>query len=214
MALPPTIPTSFVPHVNSSSARSFRGNFVGTFGAFAYVALVIVLALALGVFLYGRILASSKTAKDTALANAQAAIDPATVENFVRLRDRLSSSKSLLAAHIAFSGFFSSLEKLLPANVRFTSLHLSLVDTGGARVDGSGVAKSFNALAATSNAFAADGRIRDAIFSNISVNRDGSVSFTLAATLDPKLLAFTPTTATESPTSELPQESSSPTPLP
>ncbi len=214
MALPPSIPTSFVPHTASSSAHQYRARLVGVFGVFAYGVLAVAFVLALVVFLYGRILASSKAAKDTELASAQAAIDPATVENFVRLRDRLSSSETLLAGHPAFSDFFSAFEKLLPANVRFTSLHLSLGDGGVTKVVGAGVAKSFNALAATSNSLAADGRIKDAIFSNISVNPANSfVSFTLAATLDPKITAFTPT-AQPAPAPEPPQGSVSPAPQP
>ncbi|MCR4333987.1 MAG: hypothetical protein NUV60_03185 [Patescibacteria group bacterium] len=193
MALPPTIPTSFVPH--AAAARRFRSDFTSTFDALAYLILAVVFVLALGVFVYGRILASDKTAKDTALAKAQAAIDPVTVENFVRLRNRLSSGSALLNGHIAFSGFFSSLEKVLPANVRFSSLQLALNDAGVPKVDGVGVAKSFNALAAASNAFAMDGHIKDAIFSNINVNRDGSVSFALSATIDLKIVVFSPTSS-------------------
>lgn len=196
MALPPTIPTSFVPHVAPSAAQSFRSNVTSVFGFFAYGLFVIAFVLALGVFFYGRILASSLAAKDAALASAEANIDPATVENFVRLRNRLNASSALLDGHIAFSGFFSGLEQLLPANTRFVTLHLSRDVVGAAKVEGTGIARSFNALAATSNAFAADGRIKDAIFSNISVTAGGSVSFALSATLDPKLIAFTPSTFT------------------
>lgn len=193
MALPPTIPTSFVPHVSSAPARRFRSNVTGAFGLFAYGVLGLVFVLALGVFFYGRILASSKTAKDAELAAAQAAIDPATVRSFVRLRDRLTSSNALLAKHISFSGFFSELEKILPSSVRFTALHFLLSETGASRIEGAGLAKNFNALAAASNAFAADGRIKDAIFSNISVNRDGSVSFSLSGVIE--LVTFDPAEA-------------------
>ncbi|MFA5997887.1 MAG: hypothetical protein WC814_00600 [Candidatus Paceibacterota bacterium] len=207
MALPPTIPTSFVPHATSAPARRFRTDLVGAFGFFTYAVLGITFVLALGVFFYGRILASNKAAKDAELAAAQANIDPATVENFVRLRDRLTSSNSLLAKHASFSSFFSSLEKLLPASVRFTSLHLSQSDIGMPKMEGVGTAKSFNALASASNAFATDGRIKDAIFSNISVNRDGSVSFVLSATLDPKIIAFSPAAA-------LTDDAGTPAPLP
>lgn len=191
MALPPTIPTSFVPHPTSVTPQKFRSDLSGVFSYFAYGVLAIVVVLALGVFLYGRALGSEKAAKDAALASAQAAIDKATVENFVRLRNRLTSSASLLDKHVAPSGFFSALETILPATVRFTSLHLELGDTG-ITIEGAGAAKNFNALASASNAFAADGRIKDAIFSNISVNKDSSVSFVLSATLDPKLVAFAP----------------------
>lgn len=191
MALPPTIPTSFVPH-GTAAPQKFRSDFTGAFGIFAYAILGIAFLLALGVFFYGRILASSQSAKDAALAEQVKKIDQATVENFIRLRDRLASSETLLNGHPAFSGFFSSLEKILPSTVRFTALHLSIDSNGTPKVEGSGTAKSFNALAAASSAFAEDGRIKDAIFSNIDVNKDSSVSFSLVATLDPKLIVFSP----------------------
>lgn len=194
MALPPTIPTSFVPHAASAVQRRFRTDLTGAFGFFAYAVLAITVALALGVFLYGRILASSLSAKEVALKEAQQKIELATVENFVRLRNRLSSSETMLEKHIAFSGFFAALEKALPTTVRFVTLTLTVNDTGAAKIEGTGVAKSFNALAAASNAFANGGYLKDAIFSDISVNKNSSVSFALSATLDPKLIVFTPDT--------------------
>lgn len=192
MALLPTIPTSFVPHAASAERRAVGTDVGSAFSIVAYSLLGIVFLVALGVFFYGRILASNKSAKDAALARAEAAIDPVTVEGFVQLRDRLNSSQTLLANHIAFSGFLSALETLLPSTVRFTSLHVALDASGTTKVDGSGIAKSFNALSAASSAFAADGRIKDVIFSKITVNRDSSVSFGFAAVLDPKLTVYTP----------------------
>lgn len=195
--LPPTIPTSFVPHSASAAARRFRSDLTGAFGFFAYAVLGMVFLLALGVFFYGRLLTSTKSAKDAALRSAEAAVDPATVESFVRLRDRLSSGATLLANHTALSGFFSLLSSIAPVTVRFTSLHLLLDTKGKVVLEGTGVARSFNALAVASGAFAVDGRIKDAIFSNIVVSqRDGSVSFALSATLDPILVAFSATTNT------------------
>jgi hypothetical protein len=192
MDLPPTIPTSFVPQSASAAARRFRSDFTGAFGFLAYGVLAVVLALAIGVFFYGRILAATQAGKDTALTKAEAAIDPATVVGFVRLRDRLNSGATLLANHVAFSGFFTLLETLQPTTVRLTSLHLALDDAKKVKLEGSGTAKSFNALAAASTAFATDGRIKEAIFSNIVVNKDSSVSFALAATLAPSLVTFSP----------------------
>ncbi|OGG93805.1 hypothetical protein A2609_00975 [Candidatus Kaiserbacteria bacterium RIFOXYD1_FULL_47_14] len=191
--LPPTIPTSFVPRSASTASHRFHTDFTGVFDLLMYIALGISFILAIVVFSYGRILSASQSAKDTALAQAESAINPATVEEFVRLRDRLALGNTLLAGHTAFSKFFSSLGTLMPATVRFSLLHLSFDDKGKVKFEGSGVAKNFNALAAASTAFAQDGRIKDAIFSNIVVNpRDNSVSFALAAALDPKLVAFSP----------------------
>ncbi len=152
-----------------------------------------VLVLAIGIFFYGRILSSEQSAKDAELAKSEASINPATAESFARLRDRLSSGETLLTNHVAFSGFFVALGTIIPTTVRFTSLHLSLDNEGTAKLQGSGVAKSFNALAAASMAFTQDGRIKSAIFSNIVVSpRDNSVSFVIIATLDPKLVTFSP----------------------
>lgn len=192
MALPPTIPTSFVPH-SSSTPRRFRSDMTGAFRFFAYAILFISFLLAIGVFFYGSILSAEKSSKDKDLLAAEQAIDLKTVENFVRLGNRLSSSETLLSKHIAFSGFFSSLESIMPTTARFTNLHLFIDTKGVAKVDGTGVAKNFNALASVSQAFANDGRIKDAIFSNIRVNgNNNSVSFSLTATLDPSIIAFTP----------------------
>ncbi len=192
MDIPPTIPTSFVPRSASAVARRLSPDSANTFGLFSYAVLGVVFVLALGVFFYGRILAGTLASRDAALIKAEKAIDLATVEGFVQLRDRLNSGTLLLANHIALSGFFTLLETLLPTSVRLTTLHLSLDSTKKVRLDGSGVAKNFNALAAVSTAFAADGHIKEAIFSNIVVNKDGSVSFILSATLDPKTVAFSP----------------------
>lgn len=191
MALPPTIPTSFVPH-STATPQKFRSDFTGAFGFFAYAILGIVFLLALGVFLYGQILSADKASKDKKLIAAETEIDSKTVESFVRLRNRLASSKTLLEGHLAFSGFFSSLEKILPNTVRFTELRLSVGQNGVSKIEGGGVAKNFNALAAASAAFSEDGRIKDAIFSNINVNKDNSVSFSLSATLDRDIIVFSP----------------------
>lgn len=157
-----------------------------------YGVLGIVFLMALGVFFYGQILSAEQSRKDAELATKEANIDRATIEDFVRLSNRLKRSGALLSKHVAFSDFFNSLQTLLPTSVRFSTLHLSFDSYGVARVDGFGVAKNFNALAAASTALAADSRIKDAIFSKLSVNRDNSVSFGLSATLDSKLTAFTP----------------------
>ncbi len=191
--LPPTIPTSFVPHSTAGPTHKFGTESYGILGLFIYVISGVTFLLAAGVFLYGRILISNQASEDAQLAKVEASIDPSTAQNFVRLRDRLASGQTLLNNHLAFSEFFTLLGTLMPTTVRFTSLHLSLDDKGNAKFEGSGIAKNFNSLAAVSAAFAQNGRVKDAIFSNIVVSqKDSSVSFALIATLDPKLITFLP----------------------
>lgn len=197
MALP-TIPTSFVPYSASSATRRFRTDFTGAFGFFAYGILVIIFLMAIGVFVYGRILTNSLSAKDAQLKEEIAKIDQKTVTGFARLHDRLLSGKTLLKGHVAFSNFLASIGTLLPTTVRFTSLHLSFDSTGVPKIDGVGTARNFNALAVVSTTFATDGRIKDAIFSNIGIGKDGTVSFTLSGMLDPESVVFSPSSAPSS----------------
>lgn len=214
MDLPRTIPTSFVPKPASVAARRFHSDFTGAFSFFSYVILGIVFALAISVFFYGRILSATKASKDAQLMQAEATIDSATVRGFVQLRNRLSSGAKLLDNHVAFSNFFALIETILPTPTRFNSMHLTVTgaNTGVKKIsfEGVGVAKSFNALAVASGAFATEGRIKDAIFSNIVVNKDNSVSFTLSASLDPTLVVFAPPPAS----APAPASASSSAPLP
>lgn len=193
MALPPSIPTSFVPHPGSAGGapQRFKTDYTGAFGFFAYIVLGIAFMLALGVFAYGRILDSQKESKAAELAKAETEINPATAAEFVRLKNRLSYGKSLLDSHIALSEFLQVLGTLLPTSVRLSALTVSVDSTGVPTVEGAGVARNFNALAVASTALSADGRIKDVIFSNIKIDgEENTVSFSLTARLDPKLVTF------------------------
>ena len=75
-----------------------------------------------------------------------------------------------------------------------------------------GNAKSFNALAAQSNQFAADKRIKRAIFSGITLSKDGLVSFTMSAELDSKLVVENPSSTAPSATMNTPVQTAQPAP--
>ncbi len=175
--------------------RRARTDFTGAFGFFAYGVFVIVLGLAIGVFFYERILLGVLEGKNAALASAQAKINPETVKSFVQLRDRLAYGSTLLANHVSLSSFFATVGTDLPKTVRFSSLHITVGEGRKITLDGAGVASTFNALADLSTQFARTGHIKDAIFSNITINsKDSSVSFALSATIDPAVVAFSATT--------------------
>ncbi|MFZ2501002.1 MAG: hypothetical protein WAW90_03430 [Minisyncoccia bacterium] len=212
MAFLPTIPTSFVPRSASTDRRHLHTEFADVISFLAYILLVLSFALALGVFLYGRILDASKASKEASLAKAETSVDATTVESFVKLRDQLSSGQKLLANHVSLSGFFVTLEKLLPSTVRFSSLHVLVDDSGVARVTGTGVAQNFNALAAASGNFASDGRFKDAIFSKMNVNKDKTVSFGFSTTLDQSIVAFYPDNILQAMSATVPVPTTKPTP--
>lgn len=141
-----------------------------------------------GVFGYELYLKGARDAKQEELAAAQRAVDIDTVEGFIRLRDRLSATESILNQHVELSEFFGVLESRTLQTVRFSNLQISVNGDRSAEVEMEGVARSFNALAAQSASIAAEKRIKRAIFSDITVNDNGTVGFALSATLDPRII--------------------------
>lgn len=153
----------------------------------ASVAGIAILAAA-AVFGYKVFLESMRDSKAAELTAAEEAIDTDMVEEFVRLRNRLLAADTLLDQHVRISAFFDVLETRTLQTVRFDSLSISVNEDRTAEIEMEGIARSFNALAAQSTEFAAEKRIKRAIFSGISVNENNTVSFTLNAELDPRLI--------------------------
>ena len=156
---------------------------------------LVILGLSLlasaGVFGYERYLSGVRDSKAAAVIAAQERVDAATIEEFVRLRERFQTAGVILDGHIAASNFFDILETATLQNVRFDSLSLEVVEDGSAEIQMSGVARTFNALAAQSSVLAKEKYIKRAIFSDIASDETtDTVTFTLDADLDPRLLEF------------------------
>lgn len=159
-----------------------------------FIAGVAILATA-GTYAYDRFLKHELESRAAELAEAQRSVNQDQVEDFVRLRDRLSYGMNLLNSHVALSQAFDMLESETLTNVKFKTLKIGVANDRTARLEIDGTARNFNALAAQSNAFAADKRIKSAIFSGITVNKDTTVNFALTADLDTKLIVSQNTTA-------------------
>jgi hypothetical protein len=156
----------------------------------SFIVLGVVLLGVVGVFAYERYLLATRDSKAQEVTIAQERINGETVEEFIRTRNRFSAANTILDEHVAVSSFFSLLESLTLSTVRFNSLSFTLTDDRSAEIRMDGIARTFNALAAQSSAFASEKKIQRAIFSNISVGEGKTVTFSLTADVDPELLAF------------------------
>lgn len=192
MALPPTLPTSFVPkQALPSQGRRARP----AYGALYYVSIFVLVVAVLGAggaFGYKTYLETVTTARKLRLESAEKNIDAVAVEDYIRLRNRIKVANIILNRHVAVSQFLTTLESLTLQNVRFQTLQLTVEDDRTAAIEMRGTARSFNALAAQSSAFAAEKQIRRAIFSGITVDKGGLVKFALSAELTPKLVLVAP----------------------
>lgn len=155
----------------------------------SFVIAGIVILMAVGVFAYEKFLQSEADKKAADLQTAQQNVNQETVAGFLRLKDRLTSAQTILDNHVELSQFFTLLEGLTLNTVRFTALTVTVNSDRGAEIKMSGTAKDFNALAAQSASFATDKRIKQAIFSGITSDKNG-VTFSVVAKLDPKLVVI------------------------
>ncbi len=203
MALSPTIPTSFVPKqpVAPGTRRVTKGG-NNIFLYVSFVILVITLLASAGVFFYAQYLTSVENAKAAELVSAQNKVSESAVDDFVRLHDRFIAAKSILDQHIALSQFLTLLGTITAQNITFTSLGINVADDRSAQLTMSGEAVDFNALANESTDFAQQKDITSAIFSGITLNKNGTVGFSVAATLTPAIVveSTAPTTPVLLPT--------------
>lgn len=151
------------------------------------------------VFGYEKYLGSVIDVKTAALDKARSEINRQQVEDFIRLKQRFDSGKILLDNHVTASRFFTLLETSTLQNVKYDDLKLSLDEGGAASVSLSGVARSFNTLAAQSQEIANNRNFKRSIFSDIRINTNGTVGFTLTADIDEDLMRMQVPAAAEAP---------------
>ncbi len=191
VALPPTIPTSFVPKQPvAPQTRRPRPQA----GVLYYAALFILAVMVVGAgltFAYSLYLNNVRDSRQARLHTAEQGINNDTVTSFIQLRNRIQTANVILNQRIRVSQFFDVLETLTLQNVRFKTLTFSVGNDRSAKITMSGSARSFNALAVESSAFAHNENFKRAIFSGIAADKSGVVSFTLNAELAPKLLLDT-----------------------
>jgi hypothetical protein len=187
MALPPTIPTSFVPKQAVVARKSVSG--FNPFLMVSYIIFFVWVVVGILVFSYQWYLTKTSEQKKAALVTAQNNIDQASLTDFIRLRDRFTISKETLDKHVTLSQFFDKIEGITIQNAHFTNLKLTVLDNRTAKLEMTGTARNFNALAAQSSAFTTDKDIRKAIFSGFVIDpKDGSVTFQITAEVEPSLI--------------------------
>ena len=185
------IPASFIPHDTSvarpSGARG--GGLNDLLLLFAIVIFVASVALAVGVFLYGRYLVTENSAKLVQLERAKAGFQPALIQQLTRLDDRMHAADRVLSAHIAPSLFFRALEEATLQTISFQTLDFQVAENQNLTVKLAGVAESVNSIALQADLFSKNGVISSPIFSNIARQSDG-VHFNLTAVVDPSAIKY------------------------
>ena len=187
----PQVRTSFIPKKPIESGQPSRRS--GGMGIFFFVSMVLFLgsiALAGGAFAYEKYLAQSITSKSDQLDRARAAFEPATIQDLMRLDDRLHYSKQIINTHVAPSTIFDLLSASTLTSVSFSKFNFTLSPDGKATLGLEGNTRTFSEVALQSDEFGKVRALRDVLFSNFNVQDSGAVLFAVNATLDPGFILY------------------------
>ena len=212
------VQNTFIPHDVSHPAQAARRQSAGLMDLVMLVSIVLLVAsvaLAAGVFLYGQYLDTSNKSKVNQLKTAKAQFDPALIQEFSRLDDRMRNADTVLGSHIAPSVFFHMLNANTLSTVSFRFLDFQASSDQGLAVQMKGVARSVNSIALQADFFSKVGIITSPIFSNIDRQPDG-VHFSFSATVDPSAILYAQLVAAagQTGTGNAVPASSAPTPAP
>jgi len=108
----------------------------------------------------------------------------------MRIDARIAQAKTLLAKHIAPSAIFNLLSSQTLQTVQFTDFGYTISEEGVPQISMSGVANSFSSVALQSDQFGGSKVLRDIVFSDISVDPTGKITFSVNATVDPSVVLY------------------------
>ena len=187
----PQVQASFIPKKSLDvSAAPHGGGFSGLVFLISLLIFISSLVAAGAAFAYTQYLHNAIASKSKSLALDEGAYDPGTIQDLVRLDSRLTQAKILLDKHVAVTGIFAFLATQTLPNVSFGSFDYALGNDGSAKITLTGTADSFSTVALQSDQFGGNKLLKDVVFSGITADATGRVSFSVSATVDPSVLSY------------------------
>lgn len=186
------VPTSFIPQdatVAGGGNRRESGGLSELVLLIAIVSFIASAALAVAAFLYSQYLTGQSTVKHDQLQRAKNAFDPALIQQYTRLDDRMNVADEILKTHIAPTAFFSALNQLTLKTISYAGLTIETTNLKDITLKASGVARSVNSVALEADILSKSGIIVNPIFSDINRGKDG-VQFDLNAEINPSNLNY------------------------
>jgi hypothetical protein len=187
----PQVSASFIPKKPLQEVRGGRRGASGLIFLLAFLIFIASLVAAGGAFVYGHYLSLALEGKKASLQKYQEAYDLPTIQTLVRFDSRINEARTVLHNHLAPSSIFSFLASQTLAKVRFNSFayEVGAADKGPI-IHLEGTADSFATVALQSDQLGNNKVLKDVIFSNITIQGDGKVGFTVSATLDPAYILY------------------------
>lgn len=190
--------TSFIPKTTLDPIASNTVHKpIGFFSFIASIIFFITVLVAGGAFGWNKYLENSKANTKNNLERNIKSFEPQTLDEYVRLNNRIDSAKTLLASHVAVSYIFDFLQEQTIQSVKFTDFKYETGPDGVATLSMNGQAKSYNAVAYQAEVFGKERALRTPLFSNLDLDTFGNVIFNFTTKIDPGFVTYTRKAATD-----------------
>ncbi len=123
------------------------------------------------------------------LESARTALSPETIDELVRLNDRIVSVEDLVSKHRVVSPVFDYLSSVTPKTVRYIEFSFAVTDKT-LDLNVRGEARSYSALATLSQTLHQTDNFQKPVFTNLSLDEKGNVLFTLSVVVNPDLISY------------------------
>ncbi|MFH1402173.1 MAG: hypothetical protein ABIG87_00930 [Patescibacteria group bacterium] len=180
--------TSFIPKKNYNKP-SAKSSFTGLFMIVAMAIFLVAVASAVAVFFYNEYLISEIGNKSVILGKEKDGFDVSLIQKISKFDSRVKYAKKILDNHISLVPLFNFLENNTLKTISFSNFVFDInKDDITCRLDG--VAGSYASVALQSDIFGKNKNIIEPIFSNLGVNYEGDITFSVSAKIDPRLVSF------------------------
>ena len=190
--------TSFIPKTTLDPiANNGAHKPLGFFSFIASIIFFITVLVAGGAFGWDKYLKSSKVKTQSSLQRNIKSFEPQTLDEYVRLNNRIDSAKILLSKHVAVSYIFDFLQEQTIQSVKFNDFKYEVGLDGVASLTMNGQAKSYNAVAYQAEVFGKERALKTPLFSNLDLDTFGDVIFNFTTKIDPGFITYTRKAKTE-----------------
>ena len=184
-------PTSFIPKKSLVVKPEYKRSY-GIFTPIAVILLVLSAGLYGGAYAYDYQLQEQAKADQETIDKQEKAFDTKLLTDLQKLDTRIAITKQLLKKHVTLLPLLDLLASETIRGLRLTSLAYTLAPgSGQTQVHFSGESRDYDAIALQSDVFGADNAIiKNFLFGDLSLGKNGSVDFSLDMGLEPSIFSY------------------------
>lgn len=194
----PQFQRSFIPKKPIVAPTAARvSSPINLLSLIATVIFIVSLALAGGSYFYRGLLQKQIADDQTSLDRAKGAFEPELINQIVRLDSRIEQGKKLLSSHVSVTPLFDLLSKVTLPTVRFKDFSFAYLSPTKVSVAMKGQADSYSSIALQSDLINAQKAFSDTVISDLALDPQGTVSFSVASNIDPTLVSYAASAAAQ-----------------